>query len=53
MPWWNPYGWWAYIGWYPITAIGLVLVALWYLLDWVAPPGTRRRHFVDRFMPVG
>jgi len=37
MPWWNPYGWWAYAGWPIVTGIGLILVAVVYVLDWITP----------------
>ena len=53
MPWWNPFGWWAYVGWYPVTALGLILTGAWYVLDWVAPPNTARRRFIDRFICIG
>lgn len=43
--WWplDPYGWWAYVGWFILFPFIWVVIGLIYLLDWLFPkkrPGT-------------
>ena len=50
MPWWNPYGWWAYLGWFLFLFLGLGLTVIVYALDWVVPkfkPGSRLLDWLE------
>lgn len=40
---WDPYGWWAHIGWFILCFPLAILIGLLYVLDWLFPnkrPGT-------------
>ena len=53
-PFWEPFGWLLQLGWILllITVVPVLWVG-WVILDWLAPPNTARRRFVDRFIMIG
>jgi hypothetical protein len=52
-PFWDPYGLFFQLGWFIVLFPTLILVGLWYFYDWICPPTSRRRQFLDRIIPIG
>jgi hypothetical protein len=52
-PFWTPIDAWWQILWIFLLPLVLVIWLAWVVLDWIAPRGSKRRRFIDRFIVIG